>query len=231
MAIESVAGGLTFSPAVLGSVVRATTGTREPCLIDARTLPAHEEPPLGARLDAAGVQARETLVIVLVVGTGLCLLDQRLDGEPHKPAVLWLAVIGSRLMMIDWACHRLPTRLVTVLFLGGLAILGHTAVARGDTTALVRALLAAVIVFTAALATAVITAGALGAGDTRLWGATALFLGGEGWTQVLYGVVLALLLGAAAGAVLMVTRRIAFGDRLAFGPAIVGGALLVLVSS
>ncbi|MEU4767721.1 A24 family peptidase [Actinosynnema sp. NPDC023794] len=174
---------------------------------------------------------RDGFMVGSVVGVGLGVLHQRFDGVPHQFAVLWLAAIGVPLMMIDWACHRLPSPLVRALFVGGVAILGYVAASHDDLNALTRALLAAGITSAAALTVAMIIPAALGAGDVKLLGAVALYLGWVGWLDLLRGVVLALLLGAMAGTTLLIARRISRTDRLAFGPAIVGGALLALVAT
>ncbi|MFD7660416.1 prepilin peptidase [Actinosynnema sp. NPDC059797] len=166
----------------------------------------------------------------LSLGVGLAALHQRFDGIPHQPAVLWLAIVGAPLTMIDWACHRLPAPLVRVLFFGGVVILGWTAIHYDDLSALLRALVAAGITFTAALTTALINPHALGAGDVKLLGTVALYLGWVGWLDLLRGVALALLLGALAGAALLITRRISRTDRIAFGPPVVGGALIALAA-
>lgn len=160
---------------------------------------------------------------------GLVVLDHRFTDTSLMVASAWLGVVGGQLMLIDWACHRLPTRLTTALFGGGSVIFLAAAVHTEDASALVRAALAAVVVFAAALATALLAPGGLGAGDVRLLGAVGLFLGWAGWSHVLRGLVLALFLGAAVGTVLLLARRISPSEHLAFGPAIVGGALLSLV--
>jgi leader peptidase (prepilin peptidase)/N-methyltransferase len=170
-------------------------------------------------------------MVSLVFAVGLAALHQRFDGMPHRPAVLWLAAVGTPLMMTDWACHRLPAALVRALFLGAAVILGCTAIRHDDSSALVRAFLAAGITSAVTLAAVLIIPGALGAGDVKLLGAVAPYLGWVGWPHLLRGVLLALVLGAAAGTVLLITRRISRTDRLAFGPAIVGGAVLALVTA
>jgi len=175
------------------------------------------------------VFSRESFTFGSVFAVGLVVLDHQLTGAPQMLASAWLAVAGGQLMLVDWVCHRLPTRLVVALFGGGVAIFSGAAVHGDETAAFARAVLAAAVVFTAALTTALVTPRSLGAGDVRLLGAVALFLGWFGWPQVLRGIVFALLLGATVGTVLLATKRISRGDHLAFGPAIVGGALLTLV--
>jgi leader peptidase (prepilin peptidase) / N-methyltransferase len=171
----------------------------------------------------------ESLTSGVVYALGLAALDQRFTDTSLVVASAWLAVAGGQLMLIDWACHRLPTQLTARLFGGGLVIFFVAAVHTESADAFVRAALAAVVVFTAALATALVVPGGFGAGDVRLLGAVGLILGWAGWSHVLRGLVLALLLGAVAGAVLLLARRISPSEHLAFGPAIVGGALLSLV--
>ncbi|MEV0675883.1 A24 family peptidase [Actinosynnema sp. NPDC050436] len=176
------------------------------------------------------VASRDSVTTGLVFAAGLAVLTHRLAGALPMVASAWLVTVGGQLMLIDWVFHRLPNHLVVALFLGGMVIFSTAAVHGGNVTAFVRAVLAATVVFAAALMTALIFPGSLGAGDVKLLGAVALFLGWAGWLQVLHGIALALLLGAAAGAVLLATKRISRDDRLAFGPAILGGALLTIVT-
>ncbi|MDU0295004.1 prepilin peptidase, partial [Saccharothrix longispora] len=179
--------------------------------------------------DATGLGTRDLLATSLTLAAAFTLLHHRLAGTTHLTAVLWLAATGTPLMITDWTCHRLPTHLVTATFCGGIALLGLTAATTNQTAALGRALAASAAVSAIALTVALAAPHALGAGDVRLLGAVAPYLGWVGWSQVIRGAVLALLLAATAGTVLLAAGRLARGDPLAFGPAVIGGALLSLV--
>lgn len=230
MWVEVALIGTACGPVTLGVVARASADTDGPQVISGRLQAPCPRTGLWSCPSSNALGTRDGFMVSSVVGVGLVVLHHRLDGVPHQFAVLWLAAIGVPLMMIDWACHRLPTPLVRALFVGGVAILGSVAASHDDLKALTRALLAAGITSAAALTVAMIIPAALGAGDVKLLGAVALYLGWVGWLDLFRGVVLALLLGATAGTTLLTARRISRTDRLAFGPAIVGGALLALVT-
>ncbi|XVS62071.1 hypothetical protein ACQPYE_27890 [Actinosynnema sp. CA-299493] len=230
MWVEVAMIGAACGPVTLGVVAGDPAGTNGPQANGGRPQVPYPETGLWSWPSLNALGTRDGFMVGAVVGVGLVVLHQRFDGVPHQLAVLWLAAIGVPLMMIDWACHRLPAPLVRALFAGGVAILGYVAASHDDLNALIRALLAVAITSAASLTVAMIIPAALGAGDVKLLGAVALYLGWVGWLDLLRGVVLALLLGATAGTTLLITRRISRTDRLAFGPAIVGGALLALVT-
>lgn len=172
---------------------------------------------------------REGFAAGLVLGAGIAVLAYRFAGTADLLTLVWFVVTGVPLMLIDWICHRLPTRLVGAMFIGGIVNLSCLALARDEMTSLLRALGAAAVVFGGTLAAAVAAPASLGGGDVRLLGTAALYLGWIGWAHVVRGIVLALVLAAAAGVFLTATGRLEAGDRLAFGPAIVGATLIVLV--
>ncbi|MFC6091578.1 prepilin peptidase [Saccharothrix lopnurensis] len=195
------------------------------------TKAAHRgEPECGLAHPNKIIISRETFTVSLVLVAGIFVLDHQLASAPLLAASSWLAVTGTQLMMTDWIHHRLPNPLVTAMLVGGLVIFSYAAAEEGRVIALLRAITAAAVVFIGGLTVAVTAPGALGAGDIKLLGTVALYLGWVGWSHVLRGVVLALFLGSVVGAVLLATRRISRDDRFAFGPAVVGGALLTLVT-
>jgi leader peptidase (prepilin peptidase)/N-methyltransferase len=172
---------------------------------------------------------RKGFTVSTVFAAGLAVLGFRFAGTALLPACMWFAVTAVPLMLIDWVCHRLPSRLVAAMFVGGLVNFAYLAITHDEMTTMLRAVMAAVAVFGAALATAVAAPGSLGGGDVKLLGTVALYLGWAGWTHLVRGVVLAVVLAATVCLFLILLRRLAWGDRFAFGPAIVGGALIALV--
>ena len=140
-------------------------------------------------------------------------------------AFVWLGLVVTPLVVIDVEHHRLPDRLVFAGLLGGAVLLGSATLAGGDGSALIRAVVAMVVVF--ALFCALTVATGFGFGDTKLVTVLAGYLGWLGWAHLLGGVVSGLCLGAAVSLVLLITRRVGLKAPVPFGPALVVGALAV----
>ncbi|MCC8245040.1 prepilin peptidase [Saccharothrix luteola] len=158
----------------------------------------------------------------------LALLTYWFEGSPQLPAVCWLAITGTPLVLIDLTCRRLPHAITGAMFLGGLVLLGHVALRIGETGALLRAVTVSGVLFVAMLVAAVLVAPRIGGGDVALIGAVGLYLGWVNWPRVVLGLLVALVLAGVTATVLLAARRIGSGEPLAMGPAIVGGALIAL---
>ncbi|MFE9748258.1 prepilin peptidase [Saccharothrix saharensis] len=172
---------------------------------------------------------RESFMAGLVFGSALALLAYRLAGTVVLAAWVWFALTGVPLILIDWVCHRLPSKLMGLMLVGGIMNFSCLAIAQGGMVPMLRAVLAAVVVFLGALVTAIALPGSLGGGDVKLLATAALYLGWMSWTHVVRGVVLALVLAGVTAAALATLGRLSWKDRLAFGPAVVGGALITAV--
>jgi leader peptidase (prepilin peptidase) / N-methyltransferase len=137
----------------------------------------------------------------------------------------WLAMIVTPLVVIDIEHRRLPDRLVLAGLLGGAASLGAATLASGETAALVRASIAAAVVF-ATFCVLTVTTG-FGFGDTKLVAVLAGYLGWLGWDYVLCGVIGGFCVGTLMSLALLITGRVRLRTAVPFGPALVAGALLV----
>ncbi|ADD42810.1 prepilin peptidase [Stackebrandtia nassauensis] len=135
-----------------------------------------------------------------------------------------LAVLGVTLAFVDIAIRRLPDVLVLTAYPPTGAILITAAVASGDPEPLLRAGFAAAVCLMAYGLAA--SSGALGFGDAKLAGLLGLVLGWVSWAAVLSASLLALLL-AVVPAIMARIRR-GRGAEFAFGPPMLGGALLAL---
>ncbi len=144
------------------------------------------------------------------------------------PALVWLAVTGTPLVVIDFEVHRLPNRLVFPAA-GGGAVLGVLAAAvRDDWPDLLRAGEGAAAVFAVLFLLAFIAPRAFGYGDVKLGGVLGGYLGWFGWLSVYFGIFGGFVLGAVVGLALLATGRATMKTALAFGPMLVLGSLLVL---
>jgi leader peptidase (prepilin peptidase)/N-methyltransferase len=151
---------------------------------------------------------------VFVIGTG---------------AVVWawlaVALIGAVLSFVDLAHHRLPDRLVLILYAAILVLLLIPAATGGEWSAYLRALLAAVAMFAAYFLLALIYPAGMGMGDVKLAGALGLALGFLGWGYVIVGFLAAFFLGSFVGLGLMALRKANRKTPIPFGPFMIIGAV------
>jgi leader peptidase (prepilin peptidase)/N-methyltransferase len=138
----------------------------------------------------------------------------------------FLALAGSSVVLsgIDLTVHRLPDRIVVPTFVVGALLLGGAALAVGDGTAMLRALIGAAAAFLFFFAVAFIKPGAMGMGDVKLAAVLGLYLGYLGWPQLVVGFFAAFLLGSIAAVVLLVRRRVDRTGGIPFGPWMFAGA-------
>jgi leader peptidase (prepilin peptidase)/N-methyltransferase len=169
-------------------------------------------------------------VPVVEVGTALLfsLAARRFGLSAELPAFLFLAAAGVLLGVIDLQHHLLPNRIVLPsIGIGGVLLLVG-AMAEGDRAALVRAVLAAVVLFGVFLVLALVSPSGLGMGDVKLAALIGLYLGWLGWAAVAVGAAGAFVLQAALALALLAGRRIGPRGELPFGPAMLLGAAVAI---
>jgi len=160
-----------------------------------------------------------------MAATALFFMAVRWSSSPALPAFGWFTMTGVVLCMLDLAHHRLPHSIVGAAFGGGLALFAVVAIADQKTESLIRALAIAALVFAGCFTISLLAPGQLGFGDVTLFGTVSLYVGWVGWQAVYVGLVVTTLLsGLAAVAMIAIGRT-----RFAFGPAILGGALVALL--
>lgn len=145
-----------------------------------------------------------------------------------------VTAVCAHLAAIDLDVHRLPDALMWPLLGGVVAGLGLAALGAGDPEPWFRALIAGAVCAGGYLLLALVTLLArgsmgLGLGDVKLAGVLGLLLGWFGWLAVLVGMYAGILIGGIAAGYLMVRRRAGRGDHLAFGPAMMAGAVVGLL--
>lgn len=156
------------------------------------------------------------------------------DAAPAALVTLVLACVlflvnGARLAWIDARTHVLPNRIIVPWYPFAVLLLLATAALAGDWAGLGRVLLAGLALFGFYLLLHVIQPRGMGLGDVKLAGILGLYLGYLGWPHVLLGTLLAFLLGAVVGLVLIMLRRAGLKSALAFGPYMIAGTATALL--
>jgi leader peptidase (prepilin peptidase)/N-methyltransferase len=154
------------------------------------------------------------------------LLAAAVGPSPLLPVYLLAAVLGLLLAVIDLRCLRLPDPLVATL-----------AIVAGGPLALLRphragtALVAAGLVLVTYLVVALLPRRGLGLGDVKLAAVLALILGFAGWPAVVVGVLAPHLINGPVVLALLATGRADRRTPVAFGPALLAGALLAITAT
>ena len=187
-------------------------------------LPAGEPPP-----DPAGRPGAVRVVVVTVALAALLVGAVLLVGaRPFLLGLAWTAGAALVLAQVDLAVHRLPDRVVFPSIAVVTASALADAVASGGWTDLLRALLAGAAAFVVAAVVGLISPRGLGFGDVKLLGLLGVVLGWFGWSVLLLGVLLGLLVGAVVSLVLITLRRAGWRTEIALGPSLLAGAALAL---
>jgi leader peptidase (prepilin peptidase)/N-methyltransferase len=140
-------------------------------------------------------------------------------------------VLGVALAGIDIATQRLPDPLTLPAYPILIMLLVMAALASHDFAALVRALLGGLALAGAFLLLALVRPGQLGGGDIKLAGLAGLALGWLGWPTLIAGAAFAFVLSALVSLALIAARRLTLRSAICFGPFLIGGTLLAMLTS
>jgi leader peptidase (prepilin peptidase)/N-methyltransferase len=156
----------------------------------------------------------------------------RLWWQPELLAVLAFIFGGVLLAVIDWRCHRLPTKLVYLTLLGVVAGLGIASLIQWDwhpgATALAGAAIYAGTMAGLWYGCNFIGFRPFGYGDVRLAVVLGLLLGWFGLPTVYAGAFAGVLIAGIIGIALAVKHRKLRLD-MAFGPPLMMGTLAVIL--
>lgn len=143
-----------------------------------------------------------------------------------------VALVLVALAAVDLDVHRLPDRMTLPLLGITVAGLAVVVVVTGDMAGGVRALVAGVGLGAVYLVLALLGGGSgMGLGDVKLAPSLGLLLGFHSWSHVVVATALAFVTGTLWGLWLLVSRRGGMRSAFAFGPHMIGAALLVLAMS
>jgi leader peptidase (prepilin peptidase)/N-methyltransferase len=212
----------------VAAVAAALVGAAAGVLVDRRAAVLLAGTPAPAVPSAA--PPRRPALLALVTGLLFALLVLTRGLTWDLPAFLQLAAAGVLLAVVDLRHRLLPDRVV-VPSLGAGALLLAVAAAAGDAwPQLPRAALAALVLFAAYLALALVSPGGMGMGDVKLAALLGLHLGWLGWGAVVLGAAAGFAVQSVVALGLLATRRVGLRSELPFGPAMLLGALLALIA-
>jgi leader peptidase (prepilin peptidase)/N-methyltransferase len=170
-------------------------------------------------------------------GVGTFLTEQFTRGDAAGWTAGALAVLGTAVLAVACAWlwrtdvreHRLPGRVVRPLYPVCGVLLGGAAVVAGEPVRLLWMLWGLVVVGGLYVLLRVLHPGGMGMGDVRLSGLLGMCLGFVSVWHAVLGAAAGFVLGGLAGAVLVALGRVDARSRVAFGPAMITGALGVLL--
>lgn len=225
------AAGLTAGTLSRGQVARVSVPGGEPDEVACRQCGAELPARPALRCDCCGTPIGMPLAIELTSSAAVALIVAAAGAQPATAAFALIGVLGVALAQIDGAVQRLPDRLTVPAYPAVLILLTLAAAAGDAWPALVRAMLAAILLGTGYIALGLVSAGQLGGGDVKLAGLLGLPLGWLGWGAVLIGTALAFAGAAACGLILLARRQASLSSQLSFGPFLLAGALLALAAA
>lgn len=179
---------------------------------------------------ASGAVRVSALVVaaVLVVATAAW----RVAGEGHwwQAAVLMLAAVAVPLSAVDLAEQRIPNAVLAPAFVLGALLLGGDAAVGHHFGAVMRAMLAASVLYGSAFVLLLSARDSLGYGDVKALAYQGLYAGYVGWGRVLGALLLTFIAAAAAALALRAVRSGRVRPRLAFAPYVLGATLAAVLA-
>jgi leader peptidase (prepilin peptidase) / N-methyltransferase len=164
-----------------------------------------------------------------VAGLVVALLALATGPVPALAALVWVAVFGVALGFVDLAVHRLPDRLTLPAYGGALVLFGVAALAAGSPGRLGLAVLYGWGMALAYLLLVIAHPAGMGLGDVKLALPLGLALGWFGGAAVVLGAAAGFLIAGVVAVVLLALRRVGRRDSIAHGPAMLLGALAVVL--
>ncbi|MEI2777392.1 MAG: A24 family peptidase [Tetrasphaera sp.] len=151
-----------------------------------------------------------------------------------RPVIVRLTVVGAAgvlivMAAIDLEVHRLPRVLTWPSYPALALMLAGCSLAGGGWAAYGRAVQAGLAGWLCFYVLHRLSRRGLGRGDVTLAGLLGMLLGWFGWSAALVALYAAFLLAGLVAGALLVTKRATRTSRIAFGPAMIAGALAVLL--
>jgi leader peptidase (prepilin peptidase) / N-methyltransferase len=178
--------------------------------------------------DRAGKVAVRRPVVELGTAALFALVALRFGASWELPAFLFLAGVGVLLTVIDLQHRLLPDRIVLPSIAAAAVLLLVAALPGQEWATILRACVAAAVLFAVFLVMALIAPSGMGWGDVKLAPLVGLYLGWIGWGAVVVGAAAGFVVQAAVALVLLAGRRIGLRGELPFGPAMLVGAAVAI---
>jgi leader peptidase (prepilin peptidase)/N-methyltransferase len=229
-AAAGAAGGIVAGAALRGPVFRLSVPTGDPDRTACPHCSGRLRPWFAVRCPQCKSSLGRPAILELATALVLALLLGRFAGQSVAIAFCFLGAVGVALAAIDVAVQRLPDRLTLPAIPVMIAMLAVAAALGGDPGQLLRAVLGGLTMTAAFLLLALVRPGQLGGGDVKLAALVGLALGWLGWPVLLFGAALGFVLSAVAGLALLALRRVTLQSHIAFGPFLLGGALLGILA-
>jgi leader peptidase (prepilin peptidase)/N-methyltransferase len=169
-------------------------------------------------------------IVELLTAVLFAVLALKFGWEADLPAFLYLGAVGMALAAIDLDTRRLPDALTLPSYVVGFLLLAVAAAFQDEWGALGRAVLGMAALYAFYFVLMLAKSGGMGFGDVKLAGVLGLYLGWLGWDVLLVGAFLGFFLGAVVGVGLMVAGRAGRKSMLPFGPFMLAGALVAILS-
>jgi leader peptidase (prepilin peptidase) / N-methyltransferase len=230
-AAAGAALGLLAGAALRGTVFRLSVASGEPERTACPRCSAPARRRLAVRCGQCGSSLGTPLVLELSTAIVLALLLGRFGAQPEVAAFGFFGMLGVALAAIDIATQRLPDPLTLPAYPILIILLTGAALASPDFAALARALLGGLALAGAYLLLALVRPGQLGGGDIKLAGIAGIALGWLGWPTLVAGAALGFVLSALVGLALLAARRVYLHSAICFGPFLIGGSLVAMLTS
>ncbi|MBD0423845.1 prepilin peptidase [Streptomyces sp. TRM S81-3] len=171
-----------------------------------------------------------TAALATVTALVCAVLAAATGTRPELAVWLLLAPVGVLLAHVDLRVRRLPDPLTLPLAGAALALLGLAALVPEHAGEWTTALLGALALGAGYFVLWFVNPDGMGFGDVKLALGAGAVLGWYGWPTLMLGAFAGFLLGALYGGALVVAGRIGRGTSLAFGPFLITGAYLGLLT-
>ena len=145
-------------------------------------------------------------------------------------AYLYLAAVSILLTLIDLDTHRLPNAIVLPSYVVAGVLLALASLLTGDWMPLMRGAVGMASLYVFYFVLRLVRPDGMGGGDVKLAGVLGLYLGFIGWGALAVGAFAAFVFGGLYGVALIVLRRAGRKSAIPFGPWMILGAWVGLVT-
>lgn len=145
-------------------------------------------------------------------------------------AYLYLAAVSILLTLIDLDTHRLPNAVVLPSYVVAGVLLALASLLTGDWMPLMRGAVGMATLYVFYFVLRLVRPDGMGGGDVKLAGVLGLYLGFIGWGALAVGAFAAFVFGGLYGVALIVLRRAGRKSAIPFGPWMILGAWVGLVT-